>query len=66
MYQKNCVCLATKKIFCFSPMRMILYTFTIDQCGNKTLHRFMKAHLPNQTTHEGGKKKNQQQQKNDH
>lgn len=35
---------------------MILYTFTIDQCGNKTLHRFMKAHLPNQTTHEGGEK----------
>lgn len=37
---------------------MILFTFTIDQCGNKTLHRFMKAHLPNQTTHEGGEKNN--------
>lgn len=28
--------LPPRRSFCFSPIRMILYTFTIDQCGNKT------------------------------
>lgn len=46
MYQKNCVCLATKKILLFFTNKDDLYRFTIDQCGNKTLHRLMKHCLP--------------------